>query len=74
MGDVREVLDELIAMAARNAAGHAELYEAAVKHGRDDMAMRAQSAVTAWQAVATELRLQLRRTDDDPGGGTGVVD
>jgi hypothetical protein len=39
----RELIAELVELAQRHAAGHLELYEAAVEHGREDMAQRAYS-------------------------------
>ena len=53
----REVIAELIELAKSHAAGHLELYEAAVEHGREDMATRAYSNHGAWSEVARYLRM-----------------
>ncbi len=39
----REVVAELVELARRHRAGHAELHQTAVEHGREDMAQRAYS-------------------------------
>ena len=50
-------LVELVELAQRHAAGHLELYESAVEHGREDMAQRAYSNHGAWMEVARVLRM-----------------
>ena len=52
----REVIAELVELARRHAAGHRELYENAIEHGREEMAKRAYSNQNAWIEVARVLR------------------
>jgi hypothetical protein len=52
----REIIAELVEIARRHAAGHAELYEKAVEHGREEMAQRAYANQNAWLEVAALLR------------------
>ena len=56
----RQILAELVVLAKRHAAGHQELHEAAVEHGREDMATRAYANWNAWMEVARVLEMDPR--------------
>ena len=62
----RELIAGLIELAQRHAAGHLELYEAAVEHGREDMATRAYSNHGVWMEVARVLRMDPRTRSRQP--------
>jgi len=55
----REIIAELVEVAKRRAASHAANYEAAVEHGRDEMAQRAYSNQNAWLEVSRVLRMDI---------------
>ena len=57
----REILAELVERARRHAVGHAELHDAAVEHGRDDMAQRALAGQNAWLEVTRVLQSEMGR-------------
>lgn len=52
----REVIAELLELARRQGAGHFDLYEAAAAAGKDDMRIRAEYGVSAWNEVERVLR------------------
>ena len=58
----REVVAELVELAAEHAAGHEQLYEAAVEHGREEMATRAYANWNAWAEIDRLMRFGLNRT------------
>jgi hypothetical protein len=57
----REILAELVKLARRHAADHAELPQTAVEHGRDDTAQRAHASQNVWMEVARVLRSDASR-------------
>jgi len=53
----RQVVAELLELARRHAAEHAERYQKAVEQGQEDMAQRAYASQNAWMEVARVLRV-----------------
>jgi hypothetical protein len=61
----REVIAELVELAEQHRAGHEQLHQAAVEHGREEMEQRAYANWNAWAEVWRILRFELNR----PGHG-----
>ena len=57
----REVLAELVEVARKHAAQHAERYQTAVELGDDELARRAYASQDAWMEVARLLKLEMER-------------
>jgi hypothetical protein len=57
----REVIAELVELARKHSAQHAELYQTALESGHQEMADRAYANQTSWMEVARVLRMEIEQ-------------